>query len=715
MSLPYGFYHNSYALNVFPDPVKGPKLKNIPRTITDLLAAYFPDVDFEATDAENVMVSCPFHADDTPSMSVSVEKGVYKCHAACCRAQGTVVHFFHRMEGVPYAEAKKLLKHLNVGQEGYVEMALDFLLSRMEPMYTEGTKLVLRRRDESGGAQGAEGGLCEIPLGSWAKMEANLGRALDGAPCSMISEVIGDPVPISTMEKVVKEALFQMLNGTPDVAGLDRLGAGIHIREPEIPGKPSDIFMVDGRSLYRWGSAAQPEHDQDLEDVPSGSLTDPGDSPAVQVAKEISSRGWVEITEWPYANRYLSVGGPRDAWFPWHAEVDGSLCHPANLLSRLVKMLKHGWVWSNQHDPLMVALYTMYCPIFSAWDSPPIQVHVSGESQSGKSALAAGWFGGQISGTTPMVAGSIYVHDTTAAGLRQALNYRRQLVILDELLDMQGPRVEGVIEMMRGMETKSGARSLRGTTDGISKSWDISAPVVWSSINPGDKVQDVNRRLQIEFIRVTDPVPPDPWQAIRSAWTASEIQQTSRAVSQTLLPYIDELKVRTKALEGVVAKSSRGGYRLMMRILPLLAIADLCGLNPQKLIEKLEGKSAELEEILQSTSPLEDLRFRILTTRLYTGDIMGGSTNLISRIRQKIDIECMEYGIIYQANSGMVYLNPSGISKMLNGAISPVGLGRMLHKIPGYTGKRKTRSILKGSFVHFHAFIAEEMAGTLVV
>jgi hypothetical protein len=94
---------------------------------------------------------------------------------------------------------------------------------------------------------------------------------------------------------------------------------------------------------------------------------------------------------------------------------------------------------------------------------------------------------------------------------------------------------------------------------------------------------------------------------------------------------------------------------------------------------------------------------------------MGGSTNLISRIRQKIDIECMEYGIVYQANSGMVYLNPSGISKMLNGAISPVGLGRMLHKIPGYTGKRKTRSILKGSHAHFHAFIAEEMAGALVV
>jgi CHC2 zinc finger len=50
---------------------------------------------------------CPFHADKTPSFSVSEEKGLFYCFG--CGAKGDVIDFTMQLEGIGFREAKARL------------------------------------------------------------------------------------------------------------------------------------------------------------------------------------------------------------------------------------------------------------------------------------------------------------------------------------------------------------------------------------------------------------------------------------------------------------------------------------------------------------------------------------------------------------------------------------------------------------------------------
>ena len=50
---------------------------------------------------------CPFHSDNTPSLSVKPEKGIYKCFA--CNASGDVVQFLQAHLGLSFPEAIETL------------------------------------------------------------------------------------------------------------------------------------------------------------------------------------------------------------------------------------------------------------------------------------------------------------------------------------------------------------------------------------------------------------------------------------------------------------------------------------------------------------------------------------------------------------------------------------------------------------------------------
>lgn len=54
------------------------------------------------------MACCPFHDDRTPSFSVNVEHGFYKCFGSSCGAQGDVFSFIQEWEGVNFATALKI-------------------------------------------------------------------------------------------------------------------------------------------------------------------------------------------------------------------------------------------------------------------------------------------------------------------------------------------------------------------------------------------------------------------------------------------------------------------------------------------------------------------------------------------------------------------------------------------------------------------------------
>ena len=59
---------------------------------------------------DNLVGTCPFHDDKTPSFVVSPTKNVWHCLGAC-RAGGSVIDFVMKAEGVSFRHALELLRN----------------------------------------------------------------------------------------------------------------------------------------------------------------------------------------------------------------------------------------------------------------------------------------------------------------------------------------------------------------------------------------------------------------------------------------------------------------------------------------------------------------------------------------------------------------------------------------------------------------------------
>ena len=67
---------------------------------------------------EQIVISCPFHVDTSPSMSINIEQGLWICFAGC--GQGTLITFLQRLLNKPQTEIQSLI------QEKKLEIDLNF-------------------------------------------------------------------------------------------------------------------------------------------------------------------------------------------------------------------------------------------------------------------------------------------------------------------------------------------------------------------------------------------------------------------------------------------------------------------------------------------------------------------------------------------------------------------------------------------------------------
>lgn len=84
--------------------------------IVDVIGSYLP----LTPKGKNYSCKCPFHDDNSPSLSVSREKQIYKCFA--CGAAGNVFTFVSEYENVPFIEAVQMVAEkagLQVSKEAY--------------------------------------------------------------------------------------------------------------------------------------------------------------------------------------------------------------------------------------------------------------------------------------------------------------------------------------------------------------------------------------------------------------------------------------------------------------------------------------------------------------------------------------------------------------------------------------------------------------------
>ena len=79
---------------------------------------------------------CPFHPDDTPSLSVSPSRGIWKCFG--CNKGGDVISFVAEIEGISYSEAllKLAKEHLGIQPKTSTD-PIQLALEKVKDFYTE--------------------------------------------------------------------------------------------------------------------------------------------------------------------------------------------------------------------------------------------------------------------------------------------------------------------------------------------------------------------------------------------------------------------------------------------------------------------------------------------------------------------------------------------------------------------------------------------------
>ena len=632
-----------YDLSQFPDGSQPSKKKVLdrPSTYQEMFIKYFPDVADPSQEEWNVV--CPFHEDDRPSMRVNVIKGIYICFANSCGCKGTAADFYRKMEGVTWNQAREALDHLKV-KSSLIDLMEGLIRDLCTPVYRDGSTITLlsKRKD------GSPGRFLSYNGGSRSSIESTLFILFDGSPAQQCLSAIGDDVPIESMNKMLIEALKQVGQSLPAREDITLLGQGIHYES-------GCALMVNGPDMMVW----------------NGHQT------------------WERVVDSPYQGRYVAYINEEDpqAWYP--AQDIGTPPEPSVIAQALVDMLKH-WTTTSDLDHEILALYTLYLPHWHLFGNP-IHLQISGLSTSGKSSLTEGWFSGLTSESVAMTGGCIYLTNASAAGIYQSYDKYKRPLVIDEMLDHEGDRSRAVVELIRSMEGK-GSPIARGTPSGQRKRYDVIFPTVWSSIKIPELMQDVNRRLHVHMVRL-DPPPPNPWQCINQQWSADSLRKLSKAGTELVVSHREEVLRHYQDIQNEIKEGEGGGYRMMRRLAPLLAIARLCKMDTDALIDGFNERVREVEADTVEASPTEMLRNSLLLKPIRIPGFDGETT--VSReimMGTSHELNALHEGIYFWRKEGQLGILSSQVRLGYRDKTTPQQLGRLLKNLPGYLGSETKRA-----------------------
>ena len=646
-----------HAVDLFPMGVAKKKGATGPASWRELFSKYFPD--YPEQEKEEWLVPCPLH--DSPSnasLCINVAKGVYNCKSDRCGAKGTALDFYRRMEHVTWQQAKSDCEQLQV-RTSMIDLVEGHLRSLCTPLYRDGTSIAVALKTEDGGA----GHVVTFQLGSASSIKSMLALVFDGSPAALMAQAIGDQLK-STKEvnDVLGEAALQLGHDLPTVQDVRLLAQGNHFVD-------NKALQVNGMQMRRWVV----DH-------------------------------WDPITDPIYDGKYLMQTNENNPQ-PWQPRSPRPAYTPPQLLNQLVKILQKGWVWDNPDDPWLMALYTMYLPGWHLFGTP-IHLQISGPTQSGKSCMVEGWLTGHAPGTVCMAPGTRYHTDVTAAHLYQTYDHATLPVVLDEILDHDNFRSKSLIEMVRNMES-GGSPIARGTADGRrGRQWHAVFPTIWSSIKIPDLIQDVNRRLYVEFKRV-DPPPPSPWQSINETWSEEYLRGVARAVADYVPTFQSHLVDHLGAEKKALAKHEGSGYRMMLRVLPLLAIARHCGMDTTSLMRRLISRVKKVEDDTRASAPSESLRYRILQSVIHDPGYNGLAPMTLSQwiVTSKGDVSGPSEGIFYWRKDNVIGVVPSQFA-IKNDHKSATCTSHELRNLPGYLPNAPAQRVVHGSRVRCLQFDA---------
>lgn len=610
---------------------------------SDVFLHYYPTLD---SSISQHCVKCYFHEDNTPSLSINLDSGVWKCHSERHDgvSQGGAISFYALAEGISIRDAKKHLAKISpsADKESLKEQLKNILYERFLPLYREGEDRII-------GTNRKTHELVPITLGTDTVFTNGLARALGGAPTHVVEDYIsGEMMGLTSLISAFRDVCLDLFVELPKEKSFTIIGSGIHQIETEQGWK---TFMVDGEKFY--------EANLDFRN-PS----------------EIWKEGTVEG---PAYGRIIPKFGLNE-WFPSWRDEWGDIPSPPDVFKECYTILEEAWQWSEDVDPYIVALFTLYS-WYHGWFGRPLSMFVCGPSHSGKSAITEGWFAGSRYGSVGMLAGTLTFKSTSLAGFYQTAAYQSKLCVLDEVYDSRSPAAHQLIEALRNLDANDFA-VIRGSTSGRSVRYPIKMPFVWSAIKGPELEQDLNRQIMIYMKK--KPGQRDPWDKIMQERSLNDLEKLRAALPLFLLKHREAV---FNAKERIIDKFLRSGkipFRKGQMLMPLLQIAHVCGVDMYRLAERLTGRAQAEEQELVSEGIDRELVSYILDFKLPVfSDKM--TTTLAEQISKRSDISDANLGIYYRSRKQEIYIQ------------GPQLVNNMLVKVPTFRdiNLRRLGSILK--------------------
>ena len=662
--------HLHYAIENFPDGQKPSPPKTAetgPSTYREVFLEHFKD-QVKDPSASQWLVCCPFHDDETPSFSINVDEGIYNCKATCCGIKGTAIDFYRRTKHITLQAAQQALSQLKA-HSSLIKLFVQQLEAACVPVYQDGNDIVVMLRQPDG----TLGQTLRISRGSTSSIQAALARLCNGSPVQQIQDVINDDLQAQTIQVILKEAALELGANLPTIDQIHMLGNGLHFT-------PDGILRVDHGRLSQW-----------------------------------KINHWKRLPDALFKGRYMAhlTDSPNKTWYPRIKKDDKSPTSLGVVFQTMIHLL-NPWYLSDEWDAIWTVAYTMYLNIWQAFDAAPIHWQVSGPSQSGKTCLSEGWFAGQLPESTAMALGCHYYTNASAAHIYQAHDGQKLPIVLDEIIDHDDFRTKALMELIRNMDGK-GTPIHRGSKDSSTPrpTYDANFPTICAGIKTPALMQDQNRKFHQELKRKgnpnnpDDPPPRNPWQVINEQIDKEALIRLSVSACECCLQDLPAILSEFRRLQQVASNLEGSGYRMVFRLLPLLAIASQCGVNVDPMMKSLIIRVQKLEAQTIEASPLEIIRQALLYRPLRQPGFEG-ETTLAAEIARGTgaDFRAPNEGIFYWRTEHVIALSVARFSmgKGSETHLDAQNIGRQLKNLPGYIGTAVRR--IDGVNLRVHQFDA---------
>ena len=243
------------------------------------------------------------------------------------------------------------------------------------------------------------------------------------------------------------------------------------------------------------------------------------------------------------------------------------------------KIIGNCFNYLHEVDTFTAALMCFYTPIYPMFGRN-IFLNVAGETSSGKSRYSLGIFSGTVNEAFKdwhLVEAISPYPNYTEAGLRQDLNSKNFLCVLDEFEDKgngdhRSTVVKMILETFRGGEAS--ITTTKGTPHGESRKFVLNAPLITLAIRPITEAADVNRFINISTFKKQGF--QDAAVIIKKLMTYAEIEELRNSFTMGLFKYVgviakyyqdlqDELNSGKEVYKGIP-------FRTLSQLYPLAAL-----------------------------------------------------------------------------------------------------------------------------------------------